>query len=166
LDELTHCIAVFTGTEKSEQITMWDVRARSAVYELATGNNAVESMVWDSKHNSLYAATQCDYIDRHGGHHGYRRAKIPKSTVLKAERQVMRVGGKNIDSNGDEDDVDVDDDDEAEDEDDEYDDDDNDKAWPQDAFHNEDYFGYTFDAGEHRTCESLQILIPSGSLSD
>jgi len=30
------------------------------------------------------------------------------------------------------------------------DDDDDDRAWPMKAFHAENYFGYTFDAGDHR----------------
>lgn len=57
---------------------MWDVRARAAVCEFATGNNAVQSLAWDSKRNCLYAATECNYMDRHGYRHGYRRAKIPR----------------------------------------------------------------------------------------
>jgi hypothetical protein len=37
--------ALFTGGQRSEQIKVWDVRARSEVYELATGNNAVRKMM-------------------------------------------------------------------------------------------------------------------------
>lgn len=29
------------------------------------------------------------------------------------------------------------------------------KAWPTEAPHSEDYFGYAFDAGEHRLCMSI-----------
>ncbi|KAG8678274.1 hypothetical protein FRC08_017924, partial [Ceratobasidium sp. 394] len=55
---------VFTGTGKAEQVKMWDVRARTPVYELATGNNQVKSLAWDSDHNCLYAATECSYQER------------------------------------------------------------------------------------------------------
>lgn len=57
---------------------MWDVRARAAVYELATGNNAVTSLAWDAKHHCLYAATECSYKDRLGFRHDYRPAMIPR----------------------------------------------------------------------------------------
>jgi hypothetical protein len=115
-------LAVFTGTGRAEQIKMWDIRARTPVYELATGNNQAQSLAWDSNRNYLYAATECIYQDRMGNHHGYRHAKKRK----------------------------YDDDD---DDDDEYEDYEVDgRSWPENAWHNEDYFGYTFDAGEHRIC--------------
>jgi hypothetical protein len=121
---------MFTGSEKSEIIKLWDVRARSAIYELATGNNMVVSMTWDSAHSSLYAATECNYIDRLGHNHGYRRAKMPKPSSLTHDN----VDGEDEESDG-------------------YDsDDDDDRAWPEQAFHAEDYFGYTFDAGDHQIC--------------
>jgi hypothetical protein len=110
---------------------MWDVRAQCSIFELATGNNAVTCMAWDSKHNSLFAATECRYVDRHGYHHGYRTVKMPKSSDQAPESDM---------------------DEEADDPDD--DDWDDEKAWPKDAFHGEDYFGYTFDAGRHQICES------------
>ncbi|KAG9127563.1 hypothetical protein FRC07_012193 [Ceratobasidium sp. 392] len=107
---------IFTGTGKAEQIRMWDVRARTSVYELATGNNQVESLAWDSTRNCLYAATAWSYRDRLGYRHDYR---------------TRRSSGR-------------DEDDEDEDEDDEE------HAWPRNAWHDENYFGYTFDAGDHR----------------
>lgn len=58
---------------------MWDVRAKSMIYELGTGNNMVNALAWDSSRNSLYAATACSYMDRMGYHHGYRRAKMPNA---------------------------------------------------------------------------------------
>ncbi|EPQ52734.1 hypothetical protein GLOTRDRAFT_140371 [Gloeophyllum trabeum ATCC 11539] len=120
-----------TGALKQEEIKVWDVRARAAVYELATGNNGVTSLAWDSQRSALYAATECNYVDRLGYHHDYRPAKLPKRQ--RAE-DVM-------DEDGDED----------EDEDDEEDfDDECDQCWPSRAWHKEDYFGYTFDAGDHR----------------
>ena len=32
------------------------------------------------------------------------------------------------------------------------------KAWPKRAYHPENYFGYTFDSGDHRLCESFSVL--------
>jgi hypothetical protein len=110
--------AVFTGTGKAEQIKMWDVRARAPVYELATGNNRVESLLWDSERSCLYAATECLWMDRMGYRHDYRTAKIPKSGYDKSQ------------VNSDEEE----------------------RCWPENAWHKEDYFGHTFDAGEHRIC--------------
>jgi hypothetical protein len=126
-------IAIFTGAEKRESIKLWDVRARSAVYELATGNNAVVGMVWDSTRSALYAATECNYMDRLGRHHDYRRAKILTATKL---GEMTRSSTQ---EDGDDDDYDTDDDDD-------------DRAWPMKAFHAENYFGYTFDAGDHGIC--------------
>lgn len=57
---------------------MWDIRARQVVYELSSGNNAVVGMAWDAVHNSLYAVTECHYMDRLGRNVDYRRAKIPQ----------------------------------------------------------------------------------------
>ncbi|KAG8724861.1 hypothetical protein FRC09_013029 [Ceratobasidium sp. 395] len=116
---------VFTGTDKSEQIKMWDVRARTPVYELATGNNRVQSLVWDSARNHLYAATECKYQDRMGYHHDYRPAKLS-------------TGNGPVDKEMD-----------GLDEDEDYPMED-DRAWPKYAWHKENYFGYMFDAGEDR----------------
>ncbi|KAH7332730.1 hypothetical protein B0J17DRAFT_619513 [Rhizoctonia solani] len=108
---------VFTGTGKHEQIKVWDIRARTPVYELATGNNAVKSLAWDSKRNCLYAATECTYMDRMGYHHDYRPGNIPKQSGESTEE--LHEG-------------------------------DYEQCWPIGAWHAEDYFGYTFDAGNHR----------------
>lgn len=109
------------------------------VYDLATGNNGVASLAWDHAQNALYAATECYYMDRLGRNHDYRSAKIPKAMRYNPEE-------------GEEDVMDDDDDDEYEGGDD-SDEDDEDMCWPQKAYHGEDYFGYAFDAGEHRICE-------------
>lgn len=53
-------LAIFTGCSALEVVRMWDVRARSLVYELGTGNNAVDSLAWDSARNCPYAARHCD----------------------------------------------------------------------------------------------------------
>jgi hypothetical protein len=105
-------LALFTGANKQEEIRVWDLRARSVVYELATGNNSATSLAWDSERNALYAATECFYFDRMGNDHGYRKARIENPTP--------------------------------------YDDQ---KHWPKEAYHDESYFGYTFDAGDHTICE-------------
>jgi hypothetical protein len=129
-----------TGGEATEQIKMWDMRARSVVYELSTGNNAVAGLAWDTKHYSLYVATECRYMDRMGNWRGYRRAKIPKDEVEEVDQNQIH---------GDED-VDMGDDDDGDDDDDDYS-----KCWPKMAYHDEDYFGHMFDAGEHSICEFL-----------
>ena len=112
--------ALFTGSARHEEIRLWDLRARKAVYDLASGNNAVNSLAWDAEHNVLYAATECAYVDRLGYNHGYREAKISRQQELDPS------------ASGNEE---------------EY------RCWPETAFHNEGYFGYAFDAGDHRICE-------------
>ncbi|RDB26136.1 hypothetical protein Hypma_006198 [Hypsizygus marmoreus] len=111
---------MFTGAMRHQCVKLWDLRAKSAVYELSTGNNAVASLAWDTTRNTLYAATECHYVDRMGRHNGYRRAKVPAD--------------QNPESDGDEDD-------DGE----EYEG----RCWPEQAYHDENYFGYLFDAGEH-----------------
>ncbi|KAI0719864.1 hypothetical protein C8T65DRAFT_635436 [Cerioporus squamosus] len=104
---------VFTGGDRSQSIKTWDIRAPRH------GRNA------------LYAATECDHMDRNGYHHGYRRARIPTWARLYPEET------------GEDDDEDMDDE--------EYDsdDDDSEENWPENAYHSEDSFGYAYDAGEH-----------------
>ena len=133
--KLTVSTVAFTGTETSEQIQLWDLRARGCVYELSTGNNAVVSMAWDSVNNALFAATNCNYVDRMGNHLDYRRAKIPKN--LEGENDDQGDDGMEWNN---EDDSDGDDDF------------DHDQYWPKRAHQHEDYFGYNFDAGDHRLC--------------
>ncbi|QRW23501.1 WD40 domain-containing protein [Rhizoctonia solani] len=102
-------------THKAEQIKVWDVRARACAYELATGNNAVRSLAWDASNNSLYAATKCSYVNPSGQNRKYR----PARPLNNQQRQM-----------------------EYEDEDgepDEY----SGRCWPINAWHKEDYFGYT-----------------------
>ncbi|GBE88277.1 predicted protein [Sparassis crispa] len=138
---------VFTGGETSQQIKMWDVRARAVVYELGTGNNEVRSMAWDAAHSTLFAATECDYVDRLGYHHEYRRARIPRWAEEPAWRGEEDEDGKAKDEDTD---MDEDSEDEDEEEEDEDENDDEERCWPAKAFHGEDYYGYAFDAGEHR----------------
>ncbi|CAE6499741.1 unnamed protein product [Rhizoctonia solani] len=39
---------IFTGTDDREQIKVWDLRVSACMYELATGNNEVNSLCWDA----------------------------------------------------------------------------------------------------------------------
>ncbi|KAK4701279.1 RNA-dependent RNA polymerase, partial [Phenoliferia sp. Uapishka_3] len=132
---------VFAGGTKTEQISAFDARVPgTALYSLATGNNAVQAIAWQTSTNSLWAATECSYMDRMGGHHDYRKAKRSK-----AERPSTQV---NMDLDSDEE--------EYSDKDDEYDDefddkdDDGEYNWPEKAFHDEQSFGYTFDSASHQ----------------
>ncbi|KAG8729168.1 hypothetical protein FRC12_021217 [Ceratobasidium sp. 428] len=112
---------LFSGTCKAHQIKVWDIRARTPVYELATGNNQVQALAWDPTRNHLYAATECGYLDRMGNHHEYRYVR----------KEAGRAPGNDSD-----------------DEDDEYLE--GEQAWPENAWHTENYFSYMFDAGDHR----------------
>ncbi|CUA74739.1 Myosin heavy chain kinase B [Rhizoctonia solani] len=119
---------VFTGACKAEQIKVWDVRARACVYELATGNNGVQSLAWDAGNNCLYAATDCRYMDRLGYHHDYRYAKVPKDQPLPGFEEE---GEEYDDCYADKDYYK-----------------DGDRCWPKPACHKENYFGYLYDAGD------------------
>ncbi len=136
---------MFTGGDRSQSIKAWDIRARAMVYELATGNNAVRALSWDAKRNALYAAAECDYMDRNGYHHGYRRARIPKWAQL-----YPQEAGEDDDD---------DDDDDMDDEEYDSDDDDGEENWPENAYHSEDSFGYAYDAGEHTLRQFLLLLL-------
>ncbi|CAE6377256.1 unnamed protein product [Rhizoctonia solani] len=68
---------VFTGTDRREQVKVWDVRARACIYELATGNNRIGSLSWDAAGNSLFAYTSCDYKNKSRSYQ-YRQADIPR----------------------------------------------------------------------------------------
>jgi len=124
---------------------VWDLRARSLVYDLSTGNNAVQSLAWDSDANSLYAATECPYVDRNGYHYDYRYAKIPRKN-----------------RSTDTDDVEMEDEEDEDFSDSEFESDDSDfeeedecVGWPSNAYHDESYYGHIFDSGEHRLCKTL-----------
>lgn len=77
----------FVGGYKSEHVKLWDIRSRSALYELSTGNNMVISLGWDEEDTTLYAATECLWMDRMGYRHDYRPAKDPKDEAAKKERR-------------------------------------------------------------------------------
>ena len=123
---------------------MWDIRAQAMVYELATGNNSVEALAWDTARSVLYAATECPGMDRLGFRHDYRPAKIPKWADFEPEE-------------GDDDDMDEDDDEfDGLDEDEDFDE--LERCWPDDAFHSETAFGYAYDAGHHTLREFLSQI--------
>lgn len=63
---------MFSGGTKTEGIKCWDVRASQCVYELSTGNTAVQGIAWSPETSTLYAATECTYKDWIGYHHDYR----------------------------------------------------------------------------------------------
>ncbi len=78
-----------------EQVKVWDVRARSVVYELSTGNNTVSAMAWDSRRSSLHVATKCIRMNGMGERSGYRKARIPRWATWKAiekEAEALKAG--------------------------------------------------------------------------
>ena len=83
-------------------------------------------------------------VDRFGGTHFYRRARIPK--FLRKRDQTRKTEGNDGD-------VDM-----GDDGDEEEDDDDDDRNWPERAFHSESHYGHLFDAADHSLCKSLYSL--------
>ncbi|KAI0072967.1 hypothetical protein K474DRAFT_1678259 [Panus rudis PR-1116 ss-1] len=150
-----HENSVFSGGQKTECIKLWDIRAKKVVYDLSTGNNAVEVLAWDSKRSTLYAATECMYVDRLGGFHGYRHARKPNfQEVCDNSSESGSEAGDELPSGIDrpepDDDEDMASDDDEEDEEEIEDDwDDEDQNWPKDAYHGENYYGKMYDAASH-----------------
>jgi WD40 repeat protein len=156
---------IFTGGIRSQAIRVWDPRvgSRSVLYKLATGNNVVNALAWDSKWSTLYAATECESMDRLGFTHGYRSAKIRHEEEAKDGRVVQGAEGaaaaattsgppgasgvKEVKMDGGGEDDSDDEDNNGEDDSDEFDEE---KCWPEKSFHNEQHFGYAFDCGDHR----------------
>ncbi|KAI0789846.1 hypothetical protein C8Q75DRAFT_126910 [Abortiporus biennis] len=134
---------LFTGGTRTEAIRVWDVRARKLVYDLSTGNTEVHALAWDSQRSTLYAATECNYMDRMGSTFDYRVARTPKF-IRKREREQFKAqhGGGNAEGEDEEmDDEDYDDDDD--------DDEDEEIGWPNRAYHDEGFFGQMYDAADH-----------------
>jgi hypothetical protein len=123
-------------TDAREAVKVWDVRAKSIVYELATGNNEVQSLAWDSVRDTLYASVACQYKTRMGDYHGYRKAKVPRS---------HQIPGEEWEEDEDEDEVG----DELWEG----------RCWPENARHDELYFNYTFDAARDGIRESNLVLL-------
>ena len=139
---------VFTATNQTQDIKLWDIRSRALVYDLATGNNTVEAMIWDHASNVLYAASDCPNVDRNGYHMNYRYAKIPRTEVGKNEQNLAPEANMDEDEDAWED----------IEEDDDYDEE---VCWPRKAYHSENYFGHVFDAGNHRLCEFPLLFFES-----
>ncbi|KAF7796459.1 hypothetical protein EIP86_007636 [Pleurotus ostreatoroseus] len=124
----------------SDKISLYDLRAEKVVYDLATGNNEVTSLAWETCNSSLYASTLCPYVDDQGYRYRsqYRPYKPPKPRRV-ADRQTETEEDDFIDSDEDSSDDDytragwVD----------------WDKCWPTIA-RSEGYFRHEFDAREHR----------------
>ena len=75
---LSACVLVSDGpasyaftSSANESIICWDLRVQKPLYELATGNTQVNSLIWDSTTRSLVATTECVFMDRMGGYHSY-----------------------------------------------------------------------------------------------
>ncbi|RDX57037.1 hypothetical protein OH76DRAFT_1424594 [Lentinus brumalis] len=175
---------LFTGGERTAQIKMWDVRARACLYELSTGNNAVQHMLWDDRRTTLIASTDRDSAFTMGGPRKFRKAKIPawatftaaaaaakayekakadrdahgadSSTVHETHEQANQENASGEDEVGsqdeakDEGDHDSDEDIAAEEEeqDDEFEENPRYMKWPTNAYHNEQFYGYAYNAGE------------------
>ena len=77
-------------TDSHESIKVWDVRSKSIVYELATGNNEVSSMAWDGQRSTLFAAVECRGLGRDGCYYSYRRAKVPSGYHHPNERASVQ----------------------------------------------------------------------------
>lgn len=78
------------GGDSSQCIKIWDIRACASVYELATGNNAVNSMAWDASNNTLYASTECPNMDRQGDIMTIVSQRSPGSGQHSAKRTTKR----------------------------------------------------------------------------
>ncbi len=135
---------LFSAGSRSQNIKVWDVRAGAAVYELGTGNTIVHALSWDAKRNALYATTECDYLDRLGYTHGYRPAHIPGWAKYEPEETKLTSGSP------------VDDDDYDSEEDEDYGD--GRHNWPDMAPHDEMFFGYAYDAGDHSLRKCCIVL--------
>lgn len=155
--------AIFTGGHKSECVKLWDVRAKKTVVEMSTGNNSVTSMVWNRKNTTLYAATECPWIDRFGNHYDYRASrphdlwKVPEALVKSAKTRApgkttgLRDATTNLSDGYDSDDEESGSDIPRE----ESNVDKNRMRttyWPERAYHDENYFGAMFDSGSHSLC--------------
>ncbi|KAH9479826.1 hypothetical protein JR316_0008421 [Psilocybe cubensis] len=125
---------IFVGEGRAQKIALWDVRAQKALYELATGNNSVQSMAWDHSTNTLYAATECTFVDRNGDHYGYRYARMPKRnpSALDGQQNTTADSCETLGTESD------------------FEDDFEERCWPIKAFHVENYWGHVWDAGDHR----------------
>ncbi|KAI0719187.1 WD40-repeat-containing domain protein [Cerioporus squamosus] len=128
--------SLFTGGKRTENVTLWDVRACRVVYELSTGNNEVRALAWDDRRSTLYAATECTYIDGASYGYDYRAARVP-AWARKDPDVVAAEASESVAGDGDRYEASLD---EVR----------NDGCnWPKHARHMEDFFGFAWDAGWH-----------------
>lgn len=83
--------ALFTGTERSQQVKLWDIRSRACVYELSTGNNGVKSMVWHDRLSQLIVATERGTGYGAGAPNSFRAAKIPPWATRQAVKDAANA---------------------------------------------------------------------------
>ncbi|KAJ6571575.1 hypothetical protein B0H19DRAFT_1130380 [Mycena capillaripes] len=135
---------LFMSSSSEEVVKLFDVRTRKTIYELATGNNEVKGIAWDASRNVLYVSAFCGHQDRYGNTWKYRPAELGEDSPADEfgeDPLTNMFDSMAIDREGD---------DSMDDYDGDGSDAEHDFAWPCNAAHTEDYFGYIFDAGEHR----------------
>lgn len=132
---------MFTGGEGSQGIKLWDIRNKQCVYELSTGNTEVSTLIWNSKCATLYASTECPYLDRRGIWNGYRTVRDPalRKDRRSSEWRGGRYRGPGFDEYG--------------------------RYWPKEARHDESSFGYIYDAGDHSLCTYMGSLTSNRALT-
>lgn len=133
------------GSSHAECVRIWSVTANKPLYKLATGNNAVVSLVWDTSRQTLYAATSCPNLDRNSFAVGYRPFNASEKEKRKArERRTAAAGafasmGQPMNTDGE--------------------DPFPGRGWPSRASHKEDAFGEAVDTGEHAICAHLSAFV-------
>jgi len=123
-------------SDRTESIKVWDVRARSMVYELATGNNQVMGLAWDDTRSTLYASLDCHWVDRQGKTVDYRKARPPPPQNMKPKRGEDEGNGKDKGEGGTDADPGVASPYKG-------------QRWPRKAARPEGYFEETYDAARH-----------------
>ncbi|KAH7884608.1 hypothetical protein F5I97DRAFT_1929460 [Phlebopus sp. FC_14] len=108
---------------------------------------------------NISSCASCTYMDRLGYYRGYRKAKVPKHGRRNNDDECDAIA-QQIRNSGEDDDMHIyDEDNDSEEE----DHDDDDRRWPKTAEHAENYFGYIFDASQHRLCEYHFLAIELNS---
>ena len=127
---------IFFGGMKTENISLWDVRAKAPLYQLSTGNNQVHGMAWDDLNSTLYAATEWFNM---GSRSEYRSAIIKRPSNESEDKNREEPENSDNDYYPNEE-----------------------RAWPSISHFDEESFGVPIDSGEHRLCESIfQIIFSS-----
>lgn len=126
--------AIISGQETKERVMVWDIRARTLVHELSTGNNSVESLAWDSAHATLYASTSRRNEE-------YRKSEIPFAFRTRDQDKDIVDEGRQHENYRDGTKFR------------------NAARWPKKAYHPEDYFGYAYDSGGDTICTYVHFLL-------